>query len=378
MTKRVYLHIGLPKTGTTYLQDSLWAQRAELRRRGLLIPGRHRRRHLLASFEVREDPSLARRPGDVTRPWGELVEEILASESDALVSHEFFSAAGVPQIQRVLDDLPGREVHVVITARALVEIGLSMWQESVKNGSAIALEKFPAPDSYRPTGVWGWAGIDLADVLTRWSAVIEPERIHVLPMRSTDDPALLWRRYLEVLGVDPEGLPPAEQPANESLGLVEIELLRRINPQLRDFKASYARGTWIRGYLAHGAVMPRSREKFTASTAKLAEFDERGQAAVELLRAGGYDVRGELDWLRPGDFSSRRRPEDVTDAELLDASTQLVAGMLGDVRRLTGEVKALGKQAATANPNAANPNAAEPAAADPAAEPAGRRWGRRK
>ncbi len=166
MTKRVYLHIGLPKTGTTYLQDSLWAQRAELRRRGLLIPGRHRRRHLLASFEVREDPSLARRPGDVTRPWGELVEEILASESDALVSHEFFSAAGVPQIQRVLDDLPGREVHVVITARALVEIGLSMWQESVKNRSAIALEKFPAPDSYRPTGVWGWAGIDLADVLT--------------------------------------------------------------------------------------------------------------------------------------------------------------------------------------------------------------------
>jgi hypothetical protein len=33
---RVFLHIGAPKTGTTYLQDVLWSNKAELSRRGVL------------------------------------------------------------------------------------------------------------------------------------------------------------------------------------------------------------------------------------------------------------------------------------------------------------------------------------------------------
>ena len=38
MAKRVFLHIGTPKTGTTHLQTVLWANRAKLAELGVLLP----------------------------------------------------------------------------------------------------------------------------------------------------------------------------------------------------------------------------------------------------------------------------------------------------------------------------------------------------
>ena len=53
MAERVYLHIGLPKTATTYLQRILWAHEDQMRGEGLLLPGSTRREHLWASRTVR-------------------------------------------------------------------------------------------------------------------------------------------------------------------------------------------------------------------------------------------------------------------------------------------------------------------------------------
>ena len=130
----IYLHIGGPSTGTTYLQDALWAHRDRLADRGLLLPGR-RRWHLLASLEVREDPGLANRPGRVEHPWRDLVAEVAQWPGDALISHEFFAAASEDQVRRAVADLGDAEVHVVVTARAMVDLFLSRWQEWVKNGA---------------------------------------------------------------------------------------------------------------------------------------------------------------------------------------------------------------------------------------------------
>ena len=49
MARRVYLHIGLPKTGTTYLQTLMWNNREVLAGQGVLLPGDSRRQHLWAS-----------------------------------------------------------------------------------------------------------------------------------------------------------------------------------------------------------------------------------------------------------------------------------------------------------------------------------------
>ena len=93
MTQRVFLHIGLPKTGTTYLQRTLWENKPALAEAGLLLPGRHRRRHLIASLDLRDDPKLTGLGGDVTAPWADLVAESLEWPGDVLISHEFFGPA---------------------------------------------------------------------------------------------------------------------------------------------------------------------------------------------------------------------------------------------------------------------------------------------
>ncbi|WP_235734483.1 hypothetical protein [Nocardioides alcanivorans] len=265
LVRRVHLHIGLPKTGTTYLQLGLWQHQEELAHRGVLLPGRHQRRHLLASLDFRDDPKLASRPGDVSQPWRDLVDEIASWTGEAaVVSHEFFAPATVEQIRRGVEQLAPAEVHVVLTARPMTELAPSRWQEWVKNGGRKGIDDYPPRADYDPHDAWGWGSFDLADVLDRWSQVVPPERIHVLPTSGAGAPPdEIWGRFTDVIGVPGARLLPPDRKVNERLGLVQVEALRRVNEQLRGFSEGYDRGRWIRGYLASSEVMPAGRRSPT-------------------------------------------------------------------------------------------------------------------
>jgi hypothetical protein len=342
VTDRVFLHIGLPKTGTTYLQRALWHNKEVLGEAGLLLPGRHRRRHLLASLDLRGNPSLAQRGGDVSAPWDDLVEESSAWVGDVLISHEFFGPASPGQVRRAVESFPGAELHVVITAREMVGLTISRWQEYVRNGGPRAIDDYPRTDSYRPSDEWGWGSFDLADILERWGSVVAHERIHVLPMvPGGSDPTELLRRFLGVLGYADVVVEMPEERVNEGLGVVEAELLRRVTPLMTDFRSAGDRGNWIRGYLAAPGVMPSLGEKFRPSDDRLAELEARGARAIEALTEGGYDVVGDLSMLEPRDVRERRQPGDVSDAEQLDAAVEVIAALMTRVRALTRERNAL-------------------------------------
>ncbi len=93
MAKKVYLHIGLPKTGTTYLQSVLWANKPQLVEQGVLLPGNSSRQHMQASVVVREHPGLPNRAPEVREAWDRIVEEVNEWPETALISHEFFGSA---------------------------------------------------------------------------------------------------------------------------------------------------------------------------------------------------------------------------------------------------------------------------------------------
>jgi hypothetical protein len=339
---KVFFHVGLPKTGTTYLQTILWNNRDELASQGILLPGFGPRQHLWASGAVREDPNLERRSPDAPRAWEELRSRINDWPGTAVISHEFFAGASEAQAARAVTDLAGAEVHVVVTARDTLSLVTARWQEFVKNGSSVRIEDYPASEVTDPHDEWDWGTMDVADVLRRWGATLPPARVHVLTLPKPSEPReTLWLRFAELLGIDPTRCDASGSDQNESLGVVEVELLRRINGDLVGFGSALNRGVWIRGYLAQGKLVPRKGEKFWPSPERVAELRERSERTVDFLEKQEYDVIGDLADLRtPASLPERRHPDTVTDGEMLAAATSTIAEMLTDVRRLTNQAKA--------------------------------------
>ena len=342
MARRVFFHVGLPKTGTTYLQTIMWDNRDELRRQGVLLPGFGSRQHLWASGVVREDPRLDRRGPDAEHAWAELTRQVNEWPDTAVISHEFFAGASEQQAARAMADLAGAEVHVVLTARDMLSLVTARWQEMVKNGSTVAIDDYPADDSTSPHDEWGWASMDTGEVLRRWGATLPPQRVHVLTLPKPGAPKeTLWLRFAALVGIDPAAVDVSGSQQNESLGVVEVELLRRVNADLTGFGSAFDRGVWIRGYLAQGKLVPRKGEKFWPSPARVEALRARGERAVERIAAAGYDVIGDVEDLRtPAALPERRHPSSVSEAEMLAAATSTIAEMMTDVRRLTRQKRA--------------------------------------
>ena len=343
MANRVFLHVGLPKTGTTYLQTLMWHNHEELVRQGVLLPGESNRQHLWASGVVRDDPKIDRRGPEARHAWSRLVEEVNAWAGTAVISHEFFASASADQAQRAAAALTGAEVHVVVTARETVSLVTTAWQELVKNGSTLPIDRFPQLERSGPHVDWTWAALDLADVLGRWGSAVPHDRVHVLTLPKPGEPReTLWLRFAALVGIDPAPCRTEASARNESLGVVEAELLRRVNAQLEGFSSAQDRGNWIRGYLAHGKLVPRGGDKFWPSDEQVAELRNRGQRIADAVAAGGYDVIGDVaDLQPPRELPDRRHPDDVADAELVSAAVEVLAAMMTDVRRLTRQNRSL-------------------------------------
>lgn len=337
MAKAVYLHIGLPKTGTTYLQTILWQNRPALREAGLLVPGRERRDHLWSSLVVREDPKVAQRNRRAPEAW-EVVRRNLAEwPDDGVVSHEFFCSASAEQAQRMVDQLGPAEVHVVVTAREPLGLFTSSWQESLKNQGVIPIDDYGRGVSDDPGKIWDWRALDLGLVLERWGSVVPPERVHVVTTPPPGAPrAELWARFCGVLGLDPAVVDIAGSFPNKSMGVVEAETLRRINEQLRGFDTPRERGIWIRTFLADERLVHREGEKFWPGAEQIDDCRARGRAAVDRIVAEGYDVVGDLHTLLvPDELEPRRHPSSVSDAEIADVAIATVARLMRDVRERT-------------------------------------------
>ncbi|WP_158604356.1 hypothetical protein [Nocardioides mangrovicus] len=346
MAEKVFLHLGLPKTATTYLQTLMWGSQAQMREQGVLLPGEARREHLWASRVVRgEDSAEAMTPWQ-RGAWDRLRAEMAAWEGHAVISHEFFAAASTEQARAMVEALAPAEVHLVLTAREPLGLFTASWQESLKNRETTPMAEYAREVSESPSDIWNWRTLDLTLVLARWAPEDGPvpaDRVHVLPLPGRTAPREeIWHRFAVLLGLDSGSFDLGGTFPNESMGVVEAETLRRINVHLDDFSRAIDRGTFIRTFLADERLVPRGGERFWPGERQIQECRSRGKDAVELVQRRGFQVIGDpADLLVPDELPRRRQPDSVTDTEVAEVAVELVGTMLGDYRALRHERRAL-------------------------------------
>jgi hypothetical protein len=341
VTERLYLHVGAPKSGTTYVQGVLEHNRRRLADAGVLVVGERHLDRIHAAMVVREDRRLESLPASASTAWSRLVAEVRQwPGASAILSYELFAGATSDQVRRALADLDGIEVHVVITARDLGRSVPSAWQERLKFALTTPLERWrPRPESAGARAEWGWRTMDPSGVAARWGSSIPPERVHIVTVpRAPADEDELWRRFAAATRLTHLDLELTFAHSNESLGLVEAELLRRVNERVRPpIEGNREQAVWLRDTLAHGILAELGREPIGLTDEQFADASARATDAIKALADSGYDLQGDLADLEAS-RPDARTPSEATDAELLDAAVESIVRLLLLVRERTHEV----------------------------------------
>jgi len=116
------LHIGPHKTGTSAIQGALYLARKRLAAEGVVYPGQGRT-VLWPILAVTGQPPLHGEPQPKISYWEDLVAQIAAAGDQRVVlSSEFFAQSDDATARRVVTDLGGDRVHVVVTLRSLTRI----------------------------------------------------------------------------------------------------------------------------------------------------------------------------------------------------------------------------------------------------------------
>lgn len=338
MTERVFLHVGEPKCGTTFLQNVMWANRSQLARQGIHLPGLSEHDQFRATQDLRGAPQPPDDPaGSWAGEWDVLVEQALRVDGTAVISHEMLAGASPEQIDRALRGLRSVEVHVVVTVRDIASLLPAEWQETVKHQNTQRWRQWLTMIVHERTDArriaWFWTVHDTVDLLQRWGGRLPADHVHVVtvPPRGAP-PNLLWERFASVIGVDPGSVDTAVARPNSSLGLAEVEMLRHLNARLRGDNAlpQWFYAGHVKETLAHQVLAARPRQAVLSLPAALDDWAmEVAEKQIAGLRGAGYDVVGDLEELRPAEITGRRwAPKDVTYKQLYDASLDALVGLL--------------------------------------------------
>jgi hypothetical protein len=315
MTRRLHLHIGPRKSGTTFLQQALISNAQALRVEGLIYPapGRSLRQRLLGGpFLNHEKELLAACTAEVSSTTEWLAHALAATSGDVIFSGEAVAACSPAELDHLTANLGVDELHVIITARSLEAVIPSSWQQHIRNGRTASLAAFvegiaksndqrqQAPLTWATDPAQDfWLANDHAALAERWIA--RGAQVSVVTVPTVSAPTeTLWQRFLGALGLSNAAIAaltiPNMQPLHVGLTAPEALTLREIVWQLecggmdRTERSRWAyrlvedvfRGRPPRGPALHltGTDLHRARQWAADDSAQLAILIEAGQVAL--------------------------------------------------------------------------------------------------
>lgn len=322
MASRLVLHLGSMKSGTSFIQNVLGQNKERLAEQGVLFPGPRWRAQVQAVRELIGAGGPKQEPVRADGPWRRIVDEVNAWDGVAVISMEFLAPRSAAKIRQILADFPDTRVEAILTGRDLGRNVPAMWLESVQTGGTTPwgeyLDGVRGRTATRPARNF-WKHQDLPAIAERWAGELGPDRFTLVTVPQPGAaPDLLWRRFAEAVGFDPEGF-GLDVRANRAIGLATALVLLRLNQE----------------YAARHGEMPRYYDEYVKhrlSKRGLAlqggdeprlGLDERwvrkaADEQVAALAAAGHRVVGDLEELQavavPGIHADEVTPEQVAAA----------------------------------------------------------------
>jgi hypothetical protein len=328
MARRVFLHVGVMKSATGYVQNLCDANRAHLLEQGLLWT--HSDDNFLATDDLlgtrRERPGLE-------GAWQRLSGQIEQHDGDALISNELLARVNSAKRRRLVRAVEPAEASVIVTARDLARVIPSQWQTGARNRSTVGWRDYVAAlvaDDGNDAATRFWRRQDVPAVVADWAEQVSIDRVTVVTVPPPGaEPSTLGERFASAIGVSADGF---AQPSatNPSVGLASAELLRRVNERTEDLE--WLEYRWaIRYSLARLVLGDRAAREpaMTLDAKSLAWARERGAQLADALEASGVRVIGDLTDLIPAvDPAAPEEPDsDPAESDLLDAAVDGLVGL---------------------------------------------------
>lgn len=350
MSRKVVLHVGTPKTGTSYLQDVLFRNRERLAEAGIAYPAARHDSHFLAALDLMQLP-WGGLQAEAIGAWDALAEQVRAHEGTAIVSHEILATASRAQVGRALESLGaggGTDIHLVLSVRDLVRQIPAEWQENVKHRAQLSyetfLEQIRDPDRATRIGSWFWGVQEIPDILDRWGADLPPDRIHLVTVPPPGGaPEVLWKRFSAAFGLDGIDLDLNAERHNPSLGVPETALLRAINRKVNAELAPADYRPLVRELLAHQTLSRRTRSPRLALPPDLHPWvQELASSWIAEIESRGYDVIGDVEDLRGAPpVAEYADPDRPRPRQVAAASLDAIAALLSENARMRRESERL-------------------------------------
>ena len=344
---RVVLHVGVPKSGTSFLQATLRANAERLDAVGVHFPTEQHKGLFHAALELTGNhPGWGVPDQRVRGSWERLCRRARRYGGTTVLSNELFSNVEATELPGALKHLEGLDVHLVVTARDLARQLPAEWQEGVKHGRSLRYQRFldrvSDPERSHPHARKFWRHQDVADLLDRWGAHLPADHVHLVTVPQPGAPRdLLWRRFCEVVDVDPDVAELPGTGSNVSLGVTAVDVLRRVNGRLRrlDDRPPGLRRT-VKQVLVNGALRADTSPRVSTPDALLPRLQEITDDWVRRVKEAGYQVVGDLDELtpRPAVDAAPARPR-VQVRESRDLALDAVAVLTREVAELREQVR---------------------------------------
>jgi hypothetical protein len=346
MAQKVLLHVGTPKTGTSYLQDVLFRNRDLLAEAGIAYPAARHDGHFLAALDLMQLPWGGLQT-EAIGAWDDLAAQVREHDGVAIISHEILATASRSQIGRALESLgqgAGAEVHLVLSVRDLVRQIPAEWQENVKHRAQLSygafLDQIRDPQRATRIGAWFWGVQEVPDILDRWGQDLPPEQVHVVTVPPPGGaPELLWKRFSQAFGLDGIDLDLEGERHNPSMGVPETTLLRRVNRRANAELPPADYRPLVRELLAHQTLSRRTRSPRLALPPDMHPWvQETSQSWITEIERRGYDVVGDLgDLVGAPPVSEYADPDRPRERQVAAAAVDAITALLLDSARLRHE-----------------------------------------